>query len=78
MKNKNKESWVDATVTALIAQAVAEHTRRGTLARKHTRQIALRYALKSRSIYRRVLLRRVLIFVFISGMLLGTVIINWP
>src|SRR5919109_1423330 len=51
-KKKTEESWVSATAKALYADTVAKNTPRGTLGRKHTEQIALRYALQSRAIYR--------------------------
>jgi hypothetical protein len=76
-KKKTEESWVSATAKALYADTVAKNTPRGTLGRKHTEQIALRYALQSRAIYRWNLFKKFLLITGVIGLVL-IVISNWP
>ena len=76
MKKRNKESWVGATAKALYIHEVAKNTPAGTLAQKHTQQIALRYALESRAIYRANQFRKWLVISGVIGLIVF-VIVNW-
>lgn len=76
MKKRRKESWISVTAMAFIADAISKGTPRGTLGRKHAEKIALRYALKSRAIYRKNQLKKFLMFSGAIGLIVF-VIANW-
>lgn len=71
-----KTSWVNATANMFIADAIAQHSTKGTLGQRHAQQIALRYALKSEAIYRASQIKK---WLLISGAigLVVFVVINW-
>jgi len=73
---KQKESWVSVTCKAFYADAVAQNTPKGTLGRKHTEQIALRYALQSRAIDRANRFKKFLVFSGVIGLIVF-VVANW-
>jgi uncharacterized membrane protein len=76
MKKRNKESLIGTAATMLIADVIAREAPKGTLAKKHAGQIALRYALRWRAIDRANQLKK---FLVVSGVIGLIVFIasNW-
>lgn len=75
MKKKNK-SWVSSYANAVIADMASQNSPRGSLAKKHTGKIALRYALQTRAIWRLERIRKILFFSGVMGMI-AFVVMNW-
>lgn len=68
-----RKSWIQPYANAVIADMASKQSPEGSLAKKHTGEVALRYALETRSIWRWELFRKVIL---ISG-LIALALIVW-